>query len=445
MASKHVISMTEGNITKQLLTVAWPLVICDLIQQLYNTVDSYVLARFVGQNSFAALGVAETYVNLFVFILLGACTGISVVLATHFGAKQYELFRRAFFLALTAGGFLTLAFSLAGVFCTKWGLGLINTPLELLEESATFLRIVCGGLICCYIYNLCAAALRAVGNTRIAAIILFGSLLVKSVFSYLLAVIFGLGITGAALSTVVTQIIACLAFYGYAKTFLPELIFTREDMIFDKAELRKIFNYSSMTALQQSSVQIGKVLIQGSINSLGAAHIAAYAAAARLESFVNTFSQSLAASLSLFVAQNIGAKNPVRTKEGFKRARFISSMCGIVTVAIMYGFAPLGISFFIDSVAGDNVALASGVAYLRTVAFFYLICFWGAIYQGYLRGAGILDVQYYGTTGQIAARVIFTWLFIKTMGLVAVAWATGLGWVLITFYHLYYWPKNDLN
>ena len=445
MAAKHVVSMTEGNITSQLMTVAWPLVICDLIQQLYNTVDSYVLARFVGQDSFAALGVAETFVNLFVFILLGACTGISVILATHFGGNNEKLFRRGLFLALMAGGAVTLFFSVLGMFFTEWGLGLINTPAELMDESAAYLRIVCGGLIFCYIYNLGAAALRAVGNTRVAAVILFGSLLVKSLLSYLLSVSVGWGISGAAIATVMTQLLACTAFYAYGRTYLPMLLFSREDMVFDKAELRKIFDYSSMTALQQSSIQIGKVLIQGSINSLGAAGIAAYAAAARLESFVNTFSQSLAAAVSVFVAQNLGAKNPVRTKEGFKRGRSISVMCGAVTVAVMYGFAPLGISWFIDSTAGDNAAMAAGVAYLRTISFFYLICFWGAIYQGYLRGAGILDIQYYGTTMQIASRVIITWLLIDTLGLEAVAWATGFGWVFITTYQLIYWYRHDLN
>ena len=165
----------------------------------------------------------------------------------------------------------------------------------------------------------------------------------------------------------------------------------------------------------------------------------------QLYNTVESYAQSLAAAVSVFVPQNLGAKNPVRTKAGFKRGRSISVICGTITVVIMYGFAPLGISWFIDSTAGDNAAMAAGVAYLRTVSLFYLICFWGAIYQGYLRGAGILDVQYYGTTMQIASRVIITWLLIDNLGLEAVAWATGFGWVFITTYQLIYWHRHGLN
>ena len=176
------LDMTKGKIVSQLLIVAMPLIICDFIQQLYNTIDAFILARFTSAINFAALGIAETYVNLFTFIVIGICVGSSVILSAQFGAKRLDYFRQEMFISLSFGLAVTLLLSLVGYVSLTPSLVLLNTPGTLIPLTVSYMQIFLLGLIFTFLYNYGVSVLRSVGNTKTSALILFISLILKCGF-----------------------------------------------------------------------------------------------------------------------------------------------------------------------------------------------------------------------------------------------------------------------
>ncbi len=433
------LDMTKGKIVSQLLIVAMPLIICDFIQQLYNTIDAFILARFTSAINFAALGIAETYVNLFTFIVIGICVGSSVILSAQFGAKRLDYFRQEMFISLSFGLAVTLLLSLVGYVSLTPSLVLLNTPDTLIPLTVSYMQIFLLGLIFTFLYNYGVSVLRSVGNTKTSALILFISLILKCGFSYFFIVYFKLGITGAAYGTICTQATACLLFYLYIKSALPQLLFTKIDMVWNKVLVKQTISYGTMTALQQSSLYLGKILIQNAINGLGTAVIASFAAATRLESFINILGNSGAAAISVFVAQNSGAHQEKRAFQGFFKGSLMLCVFGSALAGLLYVGATDGLTFFLGK---DGPGLAEGVRYLHAICPFYVLCYMGSSFVGLFRGFGFINVVFWGTTLQISSRVILSNIYAQQYGLTAIGYITALGWLLIVTYQLTVYYKT---
>ena len=210
-------NLTSGPIARQLVTLALPLLIGNILQQFYNTIDSFIVGRYVGLDSFAAIGIAGTVMNLFVFVLSGFCAGISIILARFFGRDDFAGFRQEVWLATTLGVGSTAVISLIGFAAMSPLLRLIQTPADLHTLVAGYLRIIFLGLVTTYLYNLCAAALRSAGNSAAALAALAVAMAANLVLDLLFVVRFGMGVAGAALATVLAQllsVILCVIYFG---------------------------------------------------------------------------------------------------------------------------------------------------------------------------------------------------------------------------------------
>lgn len=331
-------NLLMGNIRGQLVQLAFPLLLGNVLQQLYNAVDSIIIGRFVGSTAFAAVGVAGTVRNTRIPLL---------------------------FLAVAAA---------------------INTGLDLLFVAA-----------------------------------------------------FSMGVTGAAAATVIAQLISAACCSAYIWKRIPFAVFRRQDMAVDGGLLSRTVRFGLVSALQQSSLYIGKLLVQGAVNSLGTACISAFTAATRIEGFVNSFGDSGAEAIAIFVAQNTGAGQEKRAEKGFSAGiRMMAVLCLCVCTAMFY-FAPSLISFFLGG--GGQEEIPQGVTYLRIVSCFYLFCFLGASFVGYFRGTGRVNLPVLGTSLHIAIRVALSYLLITRLQLGAVAIATGAGWIVVVCLHSFFFYK----
>ena len=394
-------ALTRGSIPPQLVSLALPLIFGNILQQLYNTIDAMVIGRFAGETAFAAIGVAGTVMNLFLFLLSGCCTGISVLFAQQYGSRDLAGFRQE--------GFLASVF---------------------------------GGLLATFFYNLCAAALRSVGDTRSALLALLAAMAANLALDLLFVARLGMGIAGAAWATVLAQLLSVALCLLYLARRYPQLLFRREDRRLDRGLLRRTVSYGAVSALHQSSLYIGKLLVQGAVNSMGTPMISAYTATTRIEGFANSFGDSGAQAVSVFTAQNTGAGEERRVREGFRTSFLMMLALGAVMSVLLYAAAPAAIALL----AGETSSFTqtNGVAYLRMVGCFYILCFLGNTFVGYFRGRGQVTVPVYGTIIQISARVILSYALIRPMGLSGVALATGLGWVLVVSFHsLMYWRTRN--
>ena len=420
--------LTQGRIRRQLTALALPLLASNILQQLYNTVDVAIVGRYVGNEAFAAVGVAGSVMNLFLFLITGVCNGIGILFSQFHGAGDDDSFRREFFLASAFGGGFALALSALAALALTPLLVLLQTPGEILGPAAAYLHIIFLGFLPAFAYQLGFSVLRSIGNTGAALLFLLISMGANLVLDVAFVAGLDWGIAGAAWATVLAQAMAAVLCQTYLRGRFPHLIFRRADMRYDGPLLNRIVHFSLVSALHMCSLYIGKLLVQGTVNGLGTDAITAYTAATRVEGFANSFGDSGAASMSVFIGQNTGAGNDRRVREGFFTGERLLAAFGLVMSTLMVLGAVPALSLVLPKNSGA-AALSAAVGYLRLVACFYVFNFLGSGMVGYFQGRGLVNLPVIGAAGHITFRVILSAVLVAPMGLPAVALATGLGWV----------------
>lgn len=425
--------LTQGNISRQLIALSVPLLAGNILQQLYNTIDAVIVGNFVGDTAFAAVGVAGSVMNLFLFLISGGCDGVGTLLSQFYGAEDGPAFRREFYLSGLFGAGACVMLTALGLVVLSPLLDLLRTPANVAACAEDYLRIIFLGFPAAFAYHLASGVLRAVGNTRAALGFLALSMGANLILD--LALVPSMGTAGAALATVLAQALAAVLCVAYLRLRFPALMFRREDMVMDLPLLKRTARFSFVTALHMCNLYIGKLLVQGAVNSLGEEAIVAFTAATRIEGFANSFGDSGAAAVAVFTGQNTGAGEDGRVREGFGRGQRLLFFFGIFMSLVMILGAEPCLRLVLP--AGGTAALAPAMGYLRLVACFYLFNFLGSGQAGYFRGRGLVHLPVIGATGHISLRVLLSFLLVPVMGLPAVALATGLGWVgVVTFWSI---------
>lgn len=427
--------LTSGSITPQLLQLALPLLCANVLQQLYNIANSLVVTWFVGEDALAALGVAESVMNLYIYVITGACVGAGVLIAQFFGEGNLPRLRRQLYVSAVLIGGATLAAVALGQLFLPQILSLIRTPPELMADVSAYLRVILVGMVFTFTYNYLAASLRSIGDTQAALYFLLISLGYNLACAWLLVAVLDLGIIGTALATASAQLLSSSLCLLYIRKKRPFLLISRADMCLERVLIRRTVSYAAVAALQQSSLYLGKLMIQGAVNDISAlstAPISAFTAAGRVENFTQAFGISGCDAMAIFIAQNQGAGQPRRALRGFLRGSAITIGIGVFFSAGMGLFAQPLARLFLGS--GEGIELC--VSYLRLISWFYLLSFFGNSFVGWFRGTGRMNITFWGTTLQIAIRVAGTYLLVGAMGLDAVALSTGLGWVAIVAFQV---------
>lgn len=422
-------NLTKGNIKNQLIALALPLILGNILQQFYNTIDSFIIGRYIGHNAFAAIGVAGSIMNLFIFVINGGCNGISIIVAQLYGEREWNTLRKESFVSFSFGCLVTVGLSIIGLSTLSVLLHMMRTPIEVQVFVQDYLRIIYWGLPATFLYNWCSAVLRAAGDTRTPLWILAIAMVINFSLDYWFVVCCNTGISGTALATVISQFFASVVCLVYMKMRHPYLLFGYKDMTFDRGLLLRTANFGIVSALHQSSLYIGKLFVQGAVNTAGTEIISAYTVTMRIEGFANSFGDSGGTAISVFVAQNSGAGEYERVKQGFGKGTKMMILLSICLSFVMVLAAPGVVALFMGEV---SETLAGNVEiYMRIIAVFYVLCFIGNSFVGLYRGLGMVHIPVLGTVLHISIRVIFSYLLIDNMGLAAVAVATGGGWAAV--------------
>ncbi len=427
MTQKKTRDLTEGSLLRHMIFVALPLVFGNFLQEFYNTIDAFVVGRFAGQEEFAAIGVAGTVMNLFLFALVGCCTGFSVLFAQSYGHNDLSDLHRREVSALTAGLACTAVLMAAGLVGMNPLLAVLQTPDALRSYVAVYLRWIFLSLPAAFLYNLFAAMLRASGDTAAALAILAAAVAANMVLDLLFVAVLGGGIQGAAVATALTQVFSACLCGMYLCRSHRELLLKKSELKPDRGSFFRTLAFGLITSMHQCSLYLGKTFVQGAVNTGGTEIIAAYTAATRIEGFANSFGSSGMTATSILTAQNYGAGRTERVEGTFWRSLGWTAAMGTLSAVLMLVFAPHAIALLLGS--SEGTAFTAAVAYLRFVALFYTFCFTGSTFTGYFSGIGKVMLPFMGTFGHITLRVILSWLLFGRMGLNAVALATGLGWI----------------
>ena len=421
--------MTEGPIARHLAAYALPVILGNLFQLMYNAVDSVVIGRYAGEAAVAAVSAANPVMTIAVLGVSGLTIGASVLMSRSFGAEDNGALRRetatiCLFGLLVSLGILALGLPLAVPF-----LRLLRTPEEIMTASARYLRVVLLGFPFTFQYNALSSAMRSVGDSKSPVWCLAASALLNTVLDILAVGMLRWGVMGAAAATVVAQAFSagmCLVLMRR----IPVLRLRRDEMRMDSALLRETLKLGSVTALQQVSLPLGKVIIQSVINAQGVAMIAAFNACARIDDFAIVPEQSISAALMTCMAQNLGAGKKERARRSFWVGLTIELCYGACVCLAAYLLRRPIMLLFAPSPEADMVAL--GVAYLGILAPFYMLPAFNNTLQGSFRALRKMPVTLAATVLQMGTRVVLIALMVPRVGITGAAWATIVGWILMS-------------
>ena len=440
--------MTQGAIVPHILRFAFPLLLGNLFQQFYNTVDSWVVGNYVSKEAFAAVGSISPITNVLIGCFMGLASGAGVVISQYYGAKQYEKVSQTVHTSLVMTLVMGIVLSILGVLISPVLLQFMKTPESVMPEATAYLRIYFAGVMGLMFYNMGAGILRAVGDSQRPFYFLVCSALLNIVLDLLFVLVCGMGVEGVALATVIAQAVSAALILrtlavsdNCTKLKLPELK-CHWDM------LRQIVNVGIPAAIQMMVLSFSNIFVQSYINYFGDNCMAGWAAYNKLDMFMFLPMQSISLASTTFVGQNMGIGQAKRARQGVKIAIVMTIL---ITLAIMIPVviaAPYLVGFF----NSDPEVIRFGTMFLRYIAPFYIICCVNQIYFGALRGAGNTKVP---MVIMIATFVVLRQIYMFIMAnyisntLIPVAFGYPVGWIActlitVTYYHTVPWDQKKL-
>lgn len=421
--------MTVGKPARIIGGFALPMLLGDVFQQFYSIVDSVVVGRFVGADALAAVGGSFPVTFILNAVMIGLTIGASVLLSQLFGARQIEDFHKALYTMVVGMGILAVALTGVSQALAVPLLRLIGTPDAIMAGSTLYLRIVFGGLVLTFAYNVCTAIFRSIGDSKTPLYFLIIASVLNVVLDLLFVIVFHMGIAGVAVATIMSQGISALLCVLYIRKKAEILRMSKKERVFDMEMLKRIMGLGVPAMFQQVSVSVSVMCVQGMVNLFGTAAMAGYAAAGKVESLAMMPMFDLGSALSTYVAQNMGAGNEKRARQGVHAGFGLAlAVCGGIGVLIfIFRYQLIGI-FLKGNV--DPVVMKFGVGYLGAIALFYLINAFYNNLSGALRGAG--DALYSMTATIIAliVRVASSYLMLKytDLGMASIWWGLPVSW-----------------
>lgn len=420
--------MTKGDTYKVLFKFSLFIAAGNMLQQLYNLADIYILGRYAGMNAMAAVGSASNSVVLLINIAVGLNMGTNVVIATSFGKKSRQQIKNGIKTGITIATVLGIAFTILGIIFTRWILLATNTPKELLADANTYLRIYFCGLVFLFLFNIIIAISQALGDSRTTFCSLIVSTLINIFLDIYLVKFRGMGILGAAVATVISEII-CFLFGVIMLCRLLGQMKGNEGYRYDFNEQEKIINESIPAILQRSVIAIGVTLMQSLINRYGVNIMAGYTAATKLFGLVSLPVMDIGNAVTTFTAQNIGANEKNRVKEGILAAIVLDVFFSVFILVLVFGFGRQIITFFISN--NSNVeAIEFGLRYIRITCVFQIIQGVLQVYNGVIRGASDLRGFMGSFTLNLFARVTCGYALAYFLGLRYIPYAWPIGWAV---------------
>lgn len=430
------VHMTEGNIAKHLITYSIPLILGNLFQLTYNAVDSIIVGRFIGKEALAAVGTANPVMSIIVLGISGICVGASVLMSGFFGARDYEQLKKEMATTAVFGLYFSVIVAFLGILCSRALLKALQVPEEILGIASLYLRIIFLGAPFTYFYNAISAALKSVGDSRTPLKFLTFASVLNAVLDLIFIGIFRLGIICSAATTVIAEAISAVLCIVYVYRKIDLLQVGRREFVIDKKLLKQTLQYGGVTALQQACQPVGKLLIQGAVNTMGIDAIASFNAVNRIDDYACLPEQSIANGITTFIAQNRGAKKTERIMQGFRTGLCLEFCYWMLICAVTWLLKRPFMQLFVTE--RNEAVIALGCSYLSLMAVFYIFPGFTNGFQGFFRGMGRMKVTLLGTFIQTSLRVIFVYVLVPRIGLNGVAIACAAGWSAMLLFEVPY-------
>lgn len=432
----------------KLLKFAFPIMVGNLLQQLYNIVDTLIVGRYLGENALAAVGSAYTLMVFITSIIIGFCMGSSAFFSMQFGAKNQDRLEKGIFTAFLMVGVVALILNIF-VYAAMGGiLMFLRVPQEVVSLMREYLIWIFAGILAVFAYNFVACLLRAVGNSVIPLLFLGVSAIVNIVLDIVLIRVFRWGVGGAAAATVIAQYLAGGGIALYYLVKYPFLKVTERNRCLDKQILKELTGLSALTCLQQSIMNFGILMVQGLVNSFGPVVMAAFAAAVKIDSFAYAPVQDFGNAFSTYVAQNYGAGKSERIRRGMKDAVMGAFLFCLVISFFVVGFGDRLMGLFLSGESAEVITIGAG--YLRIEGAFYFGIGLLFLFYGYYRAVNKPEISVILTVISLGTRVVLAYVLssVEQIGVTGIWMSVPIGWILADVTGMwYYWKckKDSVN
>lgn len=414
------------NPLKALIVFAIPMIIGNLFQQAYTMADSAIVGRLVGEKALAAVGAAYSLTNIFICVAIGGGMGASVIVSQYFGHGNYGKLKKTVYTALVTFLVISVMLGVIGLAFSKNIMIAMNTPVEVLDMSVTYLQIYFLGLPFLFMYNVLSSMFNALGKSRIPLYFLIFSSVFNIVLDWVFVADFALDVAGVAWATLIAQGVSVLGSFTVLRKELKKLE-GASDGIFEAEELLPMAKIALPSILQQSTVSIGMMLVQSVVNSFGAESLAGFSSGMRIESISIVPMAAVGNAISSYTAQNIGAGQLKRVSKGYVQANKMVIFFGVVICVILELFPTQLITLFLGA-DGSQVAIATGYGYLVFMGFFFFMIGFKMAADGVLRGAGDMKLFTIANLVNLSIRVIMAMTLAPRFGIAWVWYAVPIGW-----------------
>ena len=419
--------LTTGKIMPILVNFTVPLVLGNLFQLTYNAVDSIIVGHFVGKEALAAVGICNPVSTLMILFLNGLCMGASILMGIQYGAKDYETLHRQISTTLLSGAVFSFFLTLVCAIFAVPILLLLQVDPSIMDMTVQYLRIIFLGLMFTFLYNFFSSTLRALGDSASPLYFLIISAILNIFGDLFFVIVLKAGSNGCAISTVLSEALCCLFCIIYIQKKVPILRLGKKWLVFDARLLKKTIAYGWASAMQQATVQMGKIAIQALVNTMGVSVAAAFAVVNRIDDFAITPEQNIAHAMTALMAQNKGAGKNDRMREGFRCGMILELVYGAAVMLICLGFARPLMSLFVK----DEEVIGHGVVYLHLIAVMYILPAITNAIQGFFRGIGDLKVTLMSSFTNMTVRVIAAapMVLLWNFGIEALPYSYLAGWI----------------
>lgn len=422
-----------------MLLFSLPLMVGNLLQQLYNLVDTWVVGRFVGADALAAVGASYSLMVFLTSVYIGLCMGSGSAFSMFFGKRDEDSMKKSFFSSFVLIGAVSIIINVGVYLFMNPLISILQIPESIRQMTEEYMSVIFAGMFFVFIYNYFANLLRSVGNSVVPLVFLAISAVLNIVLDLLFVPVWEWGVFGAALATIIAQGVSAVGIAICVYVKYPELRIEKKHMKLEIGIVKRVFNMSFFTSLQQSVMNFGILMIQGLVNSFGTSVMAAFAAAVKIDTFAYMPAQDFGNGFSTYIAQNYGAGKGERIKQGIKKAVISSGIFCVCISVIVCVFARPLMMIFIDPSESEIIDI--GVVYLRIEGAFYIGIGMLFLLYGFYRGVSRPAMSLVLTVISLGSRVAIAYAFAGIWGVNIIWAAVPIGWILADVAGILYYRK----
>lgn len=435
--------LTKGKILPLILGFALPIAIGNIFQLFYSLADTRIVGSFLGEEALAAVGSTSSLNNMIIGFLLGMTNGFAIIVARYFGAKDYKNLKKAVASTFVLGISISVVFTIISIFFLRSILVALNTPVELLDQAVRYFRIILFGMTGAMLYNVCAGLFRAIGDSLTPLLFLIASTVINIALDLLFVCVFYLGVEGAALATIISQILSFVSCYIYMRKKYQILQFGKEECKLEQPMVKEMLSIGCSMGFMSSLINIGSVALQGAINSLSnASYIVAHTAARKItEIFMLPFSV-FGTTMATFCGQNLGAKKTDRIKKGLWQVILITWIWCLCMLILAYTVAPFMVKAITATSQKEVIDTASLYLRMNTILYFIpaVIC----ILRNAMQGIGDSVTPVISSSLELICKVLVAFFLTPYLGYWAIIWSEPISWVIMVIPLLISIAKNPI-